>query len=926
MSSLYLPVYVPPRAGPSSAVASRASLDRTSRRALRKAVAGEGAIIPGAYGRVQAPAKVVTVTRQTNLRLLVLCVWLEGEIDAVEQIRIGDVVYTGDVAHYLGTPTQAPDPWLAGAISGYVDALANVAYSVLRIPNTIDINPRIEATLRGWRCYDPRTETTVWTQNAGLALAHFIVARTGRTVDWSSVADLADACDELLPDDRPRRHIGLVLDRPAPINDWIETLREYAGCYIVWDDPVRFVPSRPRAVDHVIGPDKIRDLRLRKARLDDTPNRVIVEYTRIDGNTWTIERAATPYPVGQVPREQILRMHGIQNYAQAMRHAVERLNHYTLADLRGDSILSDEALEVTAGDVLSMTHHIGLTNKAMRVIGDPIAIEPGRWQLALEEYDAAVYSDSIESEPSSPDTSLPDPLDVPAGPVPTLVEDVYQLQAGIFATRIRASWEATDYPYAHQYRITVTDSGGNLAWSGETRATSYVTGAIQEGVTYTVAVAVIGFGGVTGAPGSAAILAQGKFLPPGDVPQITAQQVAADAVKAVWEPAIDVDIYRYELRRGAVGVEWVDATVVDLVDGLQARIEGLAVGQHDLLIRALDSVRQYSPNVTRVTATVTAPSAPASVSAFEVGGEVRLAWPEVSGYVAAYALRYGPLEGDWDGATRLDRVQALRYVTKEIPAGTWRVYVRAVDTAGNLSPTAAAGTVTVTLDNESFLVGAITWSNPSLTNMASWSHRSLDNVPVTYVTDTGQTAAARYPNAMATYTDVLATYHVSATTEWETEAHDVGTLVSGTWQLSTGWEALSGTVTVELELSEDGISWDTYTQLSVQASARYARVRLTATGSSSLLVRQEDVVLRLDAVAREESGVILTGTSGAATVTLSNNYTAVQSITLTLEGSTPASVVYDNVQLGGPASFDVYAFSLAGSQVSRTVRWSFKGV
>src|SRR5699024_8953251 len=149
--------------------------------------------------------------------------------------------------------------------------------------------------------------------------------------------------------------------------------------------------------------------------------------------------------------------------------------------------------------------------------------------------------------------------------------------------------------------------------------------------------------------------------------------------------------------------------------------------------------RNYSPSVTRVTVAVLPPVAPASLSAFEVGGEVRLSWPEGTGYIAAYALRYGDTAGEWDTATRLDRVQALRYTSREIPAGTWRLYVRAVDTAGNLSPGIATADVTVTLDNESFLVGAITWTNPALINMASWSHRPEGDDPIYYVTDTGET-------------------------------------------------------------------------------------------------------------------------------------------------------------------------------------------
>ncbi|MFA5633367.1 MAG: hypothetical protein WC997_17875, partial [Porticoccaceae bacterium] len=129
-----------------------------------------------------------------------------------------------------------------------------------------------------------------------------------------------------------------------------------------------------------------------------------------------------------------------------------------------------------------------------------------------------------------------------------------------------------------------------------------------------------------------------------------------------------------------------------------------------------------------------------------------------------------------------------------------------------------------------------------------------------------------------------------------------------------------------LELSDDGVTWEPQATLSVKASARYARARLTAAPGSIIHVRDTEVVLRIDAQAREESGEILTSASGPATVTLDREYSAVQVITLTPQGATAASATYDNVLLGNPTTFDVYVFNAAGDQVARPVRWLFKGI
>lgn len=923
MTTILMPNYVPP-ASTSRSVTPRATINRVASRTLRLAVAGEGALIPDGYGRVRHHARIPTVAAWGNRRLL-LCVWQTGPIDAIEKVYIGDAQYTGPANHYLGTTTQSVDPWLAAAISGWTAALPGKAYSVLRLEQGQDISPAIYADVRGRKVYDPRSETYAWSQNPGLILADAIVRLTGRDIDWSSVADVADACDELVGG-KPRRQIGLVMDRAARVDEWIATLREYAGAYIIWSDPVRLVPDRPRAVDHVIGPEHIREPNLRRRALDGTVNRVVVEYTRISGAEWKTQRAATPYPSGEILAEQVVRLPGIQEHAQAMRQAEERLARLRHGMLEGEPVVDDIGLAIVPGDVLSITHPLGLQDALFRVVDQPVAVEPGFWRVPVEQYSESHYSDSTASAPDEPITALPDPFAVPAMDPPTVVEEVYQLQTGDWSTRLRVTWAAASYDYTHQYHVEVKDGDGELVWSGDTRGLEYVTGAVQELVTYTITVAVVGLGGVTGSPGTAHVTAQGKYLPPGDVPQITALQVDADAVQARWQPAIDVDIYRYELRIGDVGASWEEAELVDLIDGLQARIEGLSLGQYDLLIRALDSVRNLSPTVTRTTVEVKGPQAPASIAAFEVGGEVRLSWPEGQGYVSAYALRYGPVAGDWDSAIQLDRVQALRYMTREIPAGTWRIYVRSVDTAGNLSAGYAATTVEVTLDTAAFLVGTITWSNPSLTAMTSWSHRPKGRKPTHYVTDSGETAAARWPLAMSAYTEPLAVYQTGVASEWLSEVHDIGLQVTGDWRLTGGWDALAGTVTAVLELSGDGITFDPQPALSVKASARYARVRLSATSGSVLHVVREDVTLRIDALAREETGEVVTSASSPTTVVLARAYGAVQAITLTPQGSTAAAATYDNIVLGSPSSFDIYVFDATGAQVSRPVRWLFKGI
>src|SRR5690606_30308481 len=141
-------------------------------------------------------------------------------------------------------------------------------------------------------------------------------------------------------------------------------------------------------------PNKIRDLRIWKRALDDSPNRVVIEHMREEGGEWKTARAFTPIPPPGVQlREQRVLMPGMLDHAQAQREADQRLATYNLTDLIGEITVRDEGLQIRAGNLLSITHPYGLEDKKMLVVSDPVAIERGRWSMALEEYSAGVFTD-----------------------------------------------------------------------------------------------------------------------------------------------------------------------------------------------------------------------------------------------------------------------------------------------------------------------------------------------------------------------------------------------------------------------------------------------------------------------------------------------------------------------------------------------------
>jgi hypothetical protein len=843
----FLPPY-PPLPEP---VVPRQAINRVAPRApVALQLAAENAPLRITYGRDRIGAQIACVLPYGST-WVIQAVWGEGEIDAVSSIEIDNATPAAGITltHYVGTAGQTADATLIAAWAAqrpavtYADALPGIAYSVIKIPNSlIDSMPQITAIVRGRKLYDPRTTTTVWSANPALALADLLSNATygaGRTVDWASVEDAADACDALVGS-AARRAIGLTLDAPQPIDAWVEALRAYAGCFVIdGDSGVKLVADRPVAssasIAHASG-QILRLRRLSKRGARQTPTVVEVVWTDTGANPWR-SRSAYAYADGVLSgptprRESQVQMPGIQSAAQAAREAIERLNKLTLQDLTCELDVFDQSLALEVGDVVTVTHPVGLTAKAFRVTG--ISGELGRFSLALAEYDASAYSDAVESDPTSDDTDLPSPSAPPAPTGLTVTEEVYQLETGLYASRIAATWDADTWPYRVQWSVALTAAGVTIA-TGSTLLPVWRSGPLQEGVTYQVEVRQLSIVGTYSTEATADLTAAGKALIPGNVASLTGFEAGGICFLG-WSAAVDLDIWRYELR-------------------------------------------------------------------------------------------YGLTSGSWDTATVIDRIDGLTFTAQTIPPGSWRFYVKAIDSVGQYSTTAATLDLTVTSDVNSFLVDRYEQTAPTLTNVSSYALNRYDGI-THYVTEDAVAAGTKYSSTMSSYTAALATYHSSLSSEWLGEAEDFGADLSGDWTGESTAAALSGTVTAEIGTKTAAAGAYAYAgALTAKTTARFARLRHQAATTSTLYVRSGQYV-RLNAVPREEVGTGTSSASAAVTVSLTGKYSAAKKLTITPEGNTARIGLYDNIVLSptGTNSFDVHVFDAAGARMASTFRYAFQGL
>lgn len=171
--------------------------------------------IPVIYGQRRVGGTIVFVeTSGTNNTYLYLCLILcEGEVEEIGDIYIDDVLLDASSRHNsyvsidkkLGTDAQTVSTILNEAPSwGSTDTLNGIAYLGVKLTYNQDVFngiPTINAIVKGRKVYDPRSSTTVYSNNPALCLRDYLVNdRYGKGLPSSVIDDAsfilaANDCD-----------------------------------------------------------------------------------------------------------------------------------------------------------------------------------------------------------------------------------------------------------------------------------------------------------------------------------------------------------------------------------------------------------------------------------------------------------------------------------------------------------------------------------------------------------------------------------------------------------------------------------------------------------------------------------------------------------------------------------------------------------
>lgn len=373
-----------------------------------RSLVGPAHRIPILYGRclVSPDLAMAKQASRSGMRYgTFLAVISEGPIDAIESWQGAT---TNDFQTYeatLGVLTT-PSANLAGMIG--------LAGAFFEMKNSRPWSPACIA--RGRKLFDPRLgawgageypDPTKCAYSKNLALA-FADLRTfpqygdllPAQVDWQSVEDAADWCDEIV-DGAKRYELNLWLTHGDSGESWIETLglhgglrwREEGGLWkLDFSQPVATV-SATITDDHVFADSTPSASFGGGAGLADRPNRFRAEWIDPASN-WQIRTVELRHPeveAGAPIRDaSVYKLHGFHSEAMALR-ALWRIAHEIWSEQTLELELSTEMLHLQEGSRVTVDLDcLGISG--VDYIVTKLVYDGDRIQAAFQKYDTTTWT------------------------------------------------------------------------------------------------------------------------------------------------------------------------------------------------------------------------------------------------------------------------------------------------------------------------------------------------------------------------------------------------------------------------------------------------------------------------------------------------------------------------------------------------------
>jgi len=325
----------------------------------------------------------------------------------------------GFIESLLGNTPQRPTYRMAeGAKMGIDKTLLNnyefgnnlaLIYSRFRfVEGVFSSFPEVKAKIKGALCYDPRSSTTVWTDNPALIARDYLVASYGFNIDSSRIDDVytiaaANICDELIAvgdgETQKKYRCNLVLDTSNDHNTNIKKIldtmfgnvvrvqdkfRIFAGAYITPS-----VTIDETYLDGGVSVSSNLEVRnvynaIRGVFVNEDNNYTVTDFKEQTNASYIQEDGRKIY--------QDLTLEGVTNHKQAQRIAQI---HLKKSRFFGTVLIkcNDKAKELCVNDNVYLDlDYLGYENKVFKIVALTFGENFDGMNLVLEEDDPSIYA------------------------------------------------------------------------------------------------------------------------------------------------------------------------------------------------------------------------------------------------------------------------------------------------------------------------------------------------------------------------------------------------------------------------------------------------------------------------------------------------------------------------------------------------------
>jgi hypothetical protein len=551
---------------------------------------------------------------------------LDGSLETTD--RYNDKV---EINFAYGTNNQPANPRLVERVPDWTSAhrLRGIAYIYVRFEFDADVFPNgipeITATIKGKRVFDPRTNTTAWSDNPALCLRDFLTASpyglnaSSSEIDDVLVAQSANVCDEIVTGAnllgetiQEKRYTlnGAFTTEAAPADTISNMLTSMGGLLWHAQGAWRMKPAYYTAPVLSITSDDLRaglQIQTRAARRDNF-NTVRGTFRGAESNWQVTDYKPVSDPAFVAADGGFESAIDLDLPFTASHLTAQRIARIALQQQREQVTVSGRfglrAFQVQVGDNITITNpRLGWTDKEFEVVAWTFSLTPElalEVQMTLRETSAAVFVPTPGAVFESNNTALPSPFFVPGVGINTSVSlQILNEKVTIFliVNVTSASPEFIDQVEV-QFRETGTTDWISVG-TGELGRFEIIDLQPSE---YDVRARAINTLGVRGQfEVLPAVDVTGKTTPPSDVTGLFAD-LNGGAVTLDWEPIPDLDLSHYTVRHAVeeLAATWANATTAAVKVPRPASEITLPVKPGTYMLRAEDKTGNRSVNYTSV--------------------------------------------------------------------------------------------------------------------------------------------------------------------------------------------------------------------------------------------------------------------------------------------------------------------------------------